>query len=154
MMIRLLKTHFLLNENIHLLAGQVVRFGITGGLTTLINAGIYYGGIKWIHLSPLLANFIGYLVAMITGYIMHSRFSFRGHGCQDSHWQLLPRFFLASLLSLAGNSFWVWLLVDVMHQLKWTPLPFMIFVTPLLSFWLNRQWVFHAHSDELTASEL
>lgn len=131
-----------LDEEKRLFLGQVIRFGLTGGFTTFLNAAIYYGGAKWGHMAPLFSNFIGYLVAMFVGYMLHNYFSFRGHGCQDRHWQLFLRFCLASLLGLGLNSFWVEFMVNYLHLMKWTPLPFMIFVTPLVSFWLNRRWVF------------
>src|SRR3546814_4850288 len=53
---------------------------------------------------------ICYLVAVVSGYILHSTWSFRGHGAAAT--QTSWRFFLVSLVSYAMNAFWVWLLTD------------------------------------------
>src|SRR3546814_11781781 len=52
----------------------------------------------------------GYLVAVVSGYILHSTWSFRGHGAAAT--QTSWRFFLVSLVSYAMNAFWVRLLTD------------------------------------------
>ena len=53
------------------LLGQLVRYGITGGLATLVNIGIYHAGIAFLALDPKLAWTLGFLGAVVTGYIVH-----------------------------------------------------------------------------------
>ena len=62
--------------------------------------------LRW---HPQLGNFLAYVVAMATGYLMHSRWSFRDHGGERTHGTKV-RFVIVSLISYALNSFWVWLL--------------------------------------------
>ena len=58
---------------------------------------------------PLVANLLGYLVAMVTGYVLHSRLSFRGHGTPRQCRADAPRrFFIVILVSLGLNSLFVW----------------------------------------------
>jgi len=124
------------------MAMQLVRFGITGGLVTALGLGVYALIAVWHRGSPQLANLSAYAVAAATGYVMHSRFSFRGHGQRDNVARRTGRFAIVSIISLALNSFWVWLFT---HPLglgpEWPMLP-MLFVTPLATFFLNRSWVF------------
>lgn len=124
------------------MAMQLVRFGITGGLVTALGLGVYALIAVWHRGSPQLANLSAYAVAAATGYVMHSRFSFRGHGQRDNVARRTVRFAIVSLISLALNSFWVWLFT---HPLglgpEWPMVP-MLFVTPLATFFLNRSWVF------------
>ena len=47
-------------------------------------------------------------VAMASGYVLHSRWSFREHGGERNHWTKL-RFAVVSVISYALNSLWVWL---------------------------------------------
>jgi hypothetical protein len=47
-----------------------------------------------------------------------------------------------SLISLGLNSFWVWLLTEPFRLSPAWPIVPMLFVTPLVTFTLNRQWVF------------
>jgi putative flippase GtrA len=49
---------------------------------------------------------------------------------------------LVSLIGLALNSFWVWLLVQRLDLPLWAPYPLVLGVTPLAVFALNRRWVF------------
>ena len=121
---------------------QLIRFGVAGGIATLLGAGTYWTTANFWHISPLLANFLGYLVAMVTGYLMYSRWSFKGHGRRDNPVRTTSRFFLVSLVSLGLNSFFVWLLMTALHGPNWWPVITMVFVTPMVTFALNRQWVF------------
>lgn len=121
---------------------QLVRFTLSGGLVTVLGLGVYALIALVLKMSPQLANFIAYLIAAGTGYVAHSRWSFRGHGRRDNVVRTTGRFMLVSLFSLALNSFWVWLLTGPL-QLgpEWPMLP-MVFVSPLATFALNRWWVF------------
>lgn len=122
--------------------GQLVRFAISGGIVTLLGVGTYWITADALDIPHLVANFLGYVVAMGTGYVMHSRFSFAGHGRRDNLARTTSRFVAVSLVSLALNSFWVWLMTDALRGETWWPTPLMLFVTPLVTFSLNRRWVF------------
>ena len=124
------------------LLGQLVRYGITGGFASMVNIVIYHVGVKAFHLDPNLAWTLGFLGAATTGYLIHSRWSFKGHGSRDDLWRSTSRFMVVSLISFALNSFWVWLLVRYFALPLWAPYPLALGVTPLLVFWLNRVWVF------------
>jgi putative flippase GtrA len=122
--------------------GQIVRFGVTGGFVTALGALAYWLPATYAGVPPLLANFFGYLVAMLSGYVLHSRWSFRGHGRRDNLARTTGRFFLVSLVSLGLNSLFVWVLTGLLHGPTWWPVLTMMFVTPAATFVLNRQWVF------------
>lgn len=121
---------------------QLLRFAVTGGMVTALGLGVYAAMALWWHGSPQLANLAAYLIAASTGYWLHSKWSFRGHGRRDNLARTTSRFALVSLLSLALNSFWVWLVTHVFGLgPAWPMLP-MLFVTPGATFFLNRLWVF------------
>ena len=124
--------------------GQLIRFGMVGGFVTGLYAVVYSPLAKFQLTSPQVANFCGYLAAMITGYVLHSRWSFRGHGSRDNVARTTSRFFLVSLVSLALNALFVFILTDSMALGGpwWWPLIPILFVTPAVTFVLNRQWVF------------
>ena len=124
------------------LIGQLWRYGVSGGLTTALNVGIYWVVAVPLGVAPLLANLLGYLAAVASGYVLHSRWSFRGHGRRDDPVRTTSRFFITSLISLGLNSLWVWLLTGYFQLApSWPTLP-MLFVTPLVIFALYRRWVF------------
>lgn len=124
------------------LIGQLWRYGVSGGLVTALGVGVYWAAAVPLHVAPLLANLLGYLAAVAAGYVMHSRWSFRGHGRRDDPVRTTVRFFLVSLVSLGLNSLWVWLLTDFLDLTPSWPVIPMLVVTPLVTFELNRRWVF------------
>ena len=122
--------------------GQVIRFGLVGGFVTLVGGAAYYIPATFMGVPPLLANLLAYVVAMGLGYVLHSTVSFKGHGSRDNPARRTGRFFVVSLVSLALNSLWVWTLTGLLDGPTWWPLVPMLFVTPAVTFALNRQWVF------------
>lgn len=124
--------------------GQLVRFGISGGITTALYAIVYSPLAKFGLTTPMVANLAGYVVAVLSGYLLHSKWSFRGHGERDNLARTGGRFVVVSLISLALNSMFVWVLTEdsLLNGPWWWPLIPVLFVTPLVTFALNRFWVF------------
>lgn len=132
----------LVTEERRALIGQLVRFGLTGGLATIVNIAVYQIAAARFALDPNLAWAIGYVAAALVGYVTHSRWSFRGHGVRDNLARTGGRFVIVSLISFALNSLWVWLLVQIFALPLWAPYPLVLALTPLITFTLNRKWVF------------
>ena len=133
------------------LLAQLMRFGIAGGMTTAIYAVVYWPiatfmpGLLDVTRGawPMVGNVLGYVAAMLSGYMLHSRWSFRGHGERGNLAKTGGRFFAVSLVSFVLNSGFVWVLTGPwVHGPTWWPLIPIIFVTPLITFALNRLWVF------------
>lgn len=124
------------------LFGQLVRYGLTGGLASIVNIGVYWALAARAAWNPNLAWAAGFLAAVLVGYVVHSRWSFRGHGRRGNLWRTGGRFFIISLVSFGLNSLWVWLLVTHLRLPVWSPYPLVLGVTPLIVFQLNRRWVF------------
>lgn len=121
---------------------QIARYGLTGLFVTGCQAGIYWTLAAIVDIHIQWANLCGYLAAVCIGYVSHSAFTFRGHGARDHQMARGVRFVAVSLLSYALNAFWVWWFITHMGWPEWSPIPAMIFVTPVMVFGLNRQWVF------------
>jgi putative flippase GtrA len=127
---------------LRVLIGQMWRFGLSGGIATVLNVGVYWIAAVPLQIWPLIANFFGYVAAVASGYVLHSRWSFRGHGRRDNPVRTTGRFLIVSLISLGLNSFWVWLFTEHFHTAPSWPIIPMTIVTPLVTFALNRRWVF------------
>ena len=121
--------------------GQLARFVVSGAFVTALGVGVYAFVALVLRWHPQLGNFLAYVVAVATGYFMHSQWSFRGHGSERTHATKL-RFAIVSVISYALNSFWVWLLFTQLQLGRAAPIVPMLFVTPVVTFTLNRQWVF------------
>ncbi len=124
------------------LVGQMIRFGLTGVLLTLLVAGGYWILADGFGVEPMLSMTLNYLVFTGLGYVLHSRFSFRGHGARDNAPVRTARFFTVNTLGFLLNQLFVWVLVKQMDGPTWWPVIPILFVTPLVTFALNRRWVF------------
>jgi putative flippase GtrA len=124
------------------LLGQVIRFGLTGLLLTLLVAGAYWAVAEFTGIDPLLSMTLVYLTFTGVGYLLHSRWSFKGHGDRDNAGLRTTRFFVVNTLGFVVNQFFVWLLTKYLGGPVWWPVIPVIFVTPVLTFTLNRKWVF------------
>ncbi|MBA3512725.1 MAG: GtrA family protein [Sphingomonas sp.] len=119
---------------------QLLRFLISGALVTILGVAVYALVAVALRWHPQLGNLLAYLVAMATGYVMHSRWSFRDHGQRTKGTAV--RFVVVSLISLGLNSLWIALVTGPLGLgPEWPILP-MLFVTPAVTFLLNRHWVF------------
>ena len=124
------------------LVGQIVRFGLTGGLLTVLVAAGYWAVATFLGVEPMLSLTLNFLLFTGLGYVLHSRFSFRGHGSRDGAGSRTIRFFTVNVIGFLTNQFFVWLLVRQLDGPTWWPVIPILFVTPLVTFALNRRWVF------------
>jgi putative flippase GtrA len=120
---------------------QLARFVISGATVTALGVAVYALVALVLRWNPQLGNLLAYAAAMASGYVMHSQWSFRDHGGERTH-ATKVRFVVVSLISYALNSFWVWLLYSHLQWGRAAPIVPMLFVTPAVTFTLNRQWVF------------
>ena len=120
---------------------QLARFVVSGAFVTALGVGVYAIVALLLRWHPQLGNFLAYVVAVATGYVMHSQWSFRGHGGERTH-ATKVRFAIVSVISYALNTFWVWLLFTHLQIGREAPIVPMLFVTPAVTFLLNRHWVF------------
>ena len=120
--------------------GQLVRFGIVG-----LSLAVVYSAIYWYlatyFMPPVVAVVIAFLVSVSIGFVLHSRWSFRGHGAREDH-RLKVKFLLVQASGGVLNEAFTWLLTGLLHGPIWWPLIPAIFVTPLATFALNKQLVF------------
>jgi putative flippase GtrA len=124
------------------LIAQMIRFGLTGGLLTLLVAGGYWLLADGFAVEPMLSMTINYLVFTSLGYFLHSRWSFKGHGSRDNPAARTIRFFTVNTTGFLLNQFFVWLLVKHLGGPVWWSVIPIVAVTPLVTFSLNRRWVF------------
>ena len=64
--------------------GQLVRFALVGLFLAAIYSAIYWYLATYV-MPPVLAVVIAFLVSVTLGFVLHSRWSFRGHGREEDH---------------------------------------------------------------------
>ena len=119
---------------------QLVRFAIVGLMLAAVYSAIYWYLATYV-MPPVAAVVIAFLVSVTIGFVLHSRWSFRGHGATEDH-RLKVKFLLVQGSGFLLNEAFTWLLTGPLHGPTWWPLVPAIFVTPLATFALNRQLVF------------
>jgi len=121
--------------------GQLIRFAIVGFGLAVVYSGIYWYLATYV-MAPVAAVLIAFLVSVSIGFVLHSRWSFRGHGQREDH-ALKVKFLLVQVSGFVLNEVFTWVLTGpLVHGPTWWPLVPAIFVTPLATFVLNRQLVF------------
>lgn len=121
---------------------QLLRF-VVGGMAVTLFSALIYSAVVFAGVFALAANVVSHGCGMAAGYAVHSRWSFKA-ATDDGERAMIVRFLIASAFAFLLNSLWVWLAVDVLRMHPLAPLPAMIVLTPLMSFALNRYWVFKA----------
>ena len=121
--------------------GQLVRFAMVGLSLAVIYSAIYWYLATYV-MPPVVAVLIAFLVAVSIGFVLHSRWSFRGHGKSEDR-AMKMKFLAVQGSGFLLNEAFTWVLTGpLVHGPTWWPLIPAIFVTPLATFILNRQLVF------------
>ena len=121
---------------------QLIRYGLAGGIITLLVAASYWGIAEFLHVDPMVSLTIVFLFFSAVSYFAHGAFTFKGHGERDRQHVRATRFLAVNVLGFALNQLFVWTLVKQMHGPTWWPTLPMIFVTPLVTFALHRKYVY------------
>ena len=119
---------------------QLVRFAIVGFALAALYSAIYWYLATYV-MTPVLAVVVAFIVSVSIGFVLHSRWSFRGHGAAEDH-RLKVKFLAVQASGFLLNEAFTWVLTGPMRGPTWWPLIPAIFVTPLATFALNKQLVF------------
>ncbi len=124
--------------------GQLVRFGVAGGIATLIYSAVYLplAMLVFAREQAVLAVPIAFAAAVTAGYFLHSGWSFKGHGTRQSGPGQKAKFVLVQGVGLGLHAAITWIVTDLLAQPAWVPLIPGLLIVPLVTFVLNRQWVF------------
>jgi putative flippase GtrA len=121
--------------------GQLARFAVVGLFLAAIYSAIYWYLAANV-MAPVLAVAIAFLVSVSIGFVLHSRWSFRGHGRTEDR-RMKVKFLLVQGSGFVLNEIFTWVLTGpLFHGATWWPLIPAIFLTPFATFLLNRQLVF------------
>ena len=125
------------------LLGQLVRFGIAGGLSSIVYSLVYLPLTAFVFPQRLAVAAVpfAFAVAVTFGYVAHSRWSFQG--AEDRGATQRVKFVIVQAAGLTLNAVITWIGTALLHLHPWVPLVPAIFVAAIVSFVLNRFWVFH-----------
>jgi len=122
--------------------GQMVRYGISGAFLAFFYSAVYWLLAERAGIPALVANTAAFLVSLAAGWLIHSRWSFRGHGSGERSGLAYGRYFIVNVAAYGLNSFWVWLIVIRSGGSVALSIVPILGVTPWICFWINRRWTF------------
>ncbi|MGC6400725.1 GtrA family protein [Sphingomonas sp. FW199] len=128
----------------HPVMGQLVRFGIAGGISSLIYVAVYVPLTETVFpgARAVLAVPFAFAFAVTAGFFLHSRWSFKDHGVRTSGGGQPVKFVMVQGAGLLLHLLLTWGMVGQAGLPEWSPLVPGLTLVPLLTFWINRQWVF------------
>lgn len=126
------------------LLGQLIRFGIAGGISTLIYSAVYLPLTAFVfpREDAVYAVPFAFAVAVTAGYFLHSRWSFKGHGSRGSGATRQAKFVAVQGSGVALNALITWFGTAWLHYPAWVPLLPAVGVATIFTFILNRYLVF------------
>lgn len=126
------------------LLGQLVRFGIAGGISTLIYSAVYLPLTIWVFRGAhaVYAVPFAFAVAVTAGFFLHSRWSFRGHGNRYPGGTQQAKFVGVQASGMAVNAAITWVITAQLGYAAWVPLLPAILIATVFTFILNRWLVF------------
>lgn len=124
--------------------GQLIRFGIAGGISTVIYSAVYLPLTVWVFAreDAVFAVPFAFAVAVTAGYFLHSRWSFKGHGSRDPGPRQKVQFVAVQGSGVALNAIITWLGTAVLGYPGWVPLLPAVGLATIFTFILNRWLVF------------
>ncbi len=126
--------------------GQLMRFAIAGAISSLIYT-IVFLPVAWYVTGERLAVIAvvpAFFAAATVGYVLHSNWSFKGHGTRDRPRERQVKFLIVQALGMVLNLAFTWIITGpLLHGPAWASLIPCFLITPFATFALNRQLVFN-----------
>ena len=124
--------------------GQLMRFGIAGGLSTLIYSAVYLPLTAWVfsRAHAVYAVPFAFAVAVTIGFVLHSRWSFKGHGRRGAGGMQQVKFVMVQASGMGLNAVITWIGTAQLGYPAWAPLLPAVLLATIFTFILNRWLVF------------
>lgn len=124
--------------------GQLIRFGIAGGISTVIYSAVYLPLTFYVFSRDhaVYAVPFAFAVAVTAGFFLHSRWSFKGHGTRDTGGAQQLKFVAVQASGMALNAVITWIGTALFGLPAWAPLLPAIALATIFTFILNRWLVF------------
>lgn len=91
---------------------RLMRFGVTGGVTSVIYFGLIYLLVGTWGMNPTAASVFSFVPAILYNYVSHKYWSFESSG---SHQTSLPRFAVVTTVGMCINSGMIYVGTETMN---------------------------------------
>lgn len=79
---------------------QILKYLAVGVLNTLVGYGVFFILVRFLHVTPEIANTIGYILALSVAFLLNRTYVFRGDVLIS---RAIPRFLLAFTIAFSIN---------------------------------------------------
>lgn len=122
---------------------QFVKFGIVGGVNTVLSYAITNGGYYLLHLHEQICNIIAFVITVFISYLLNGKFVFKENDEKRNFWKSLLKVYAS--YSITGL-FLTAILLYVEEQILGIPhfiaTLMNLVVTIPLNFILNKFWAY------------
>lgn len=133
----------ILNFFRHSLFWQLIRFSITGSLSTATHFCTVISLVELWHWHPLNANAMGFTNGFFISFFGHRFWTFNSNREIRT---ALPAFFVTAVSVFFLNQSLFYLFLSKIHLHYLFALSFALAITSLCNFILSRHWVFKSHA--------
>jgi putative flippase GtrA len=119
---------------------QLIRFGITGAMATLVHFSMVVLLVETEHLPPLTANIFGFISGFFVSFSGHRFWTFAA--TSRSVRASLPRFFLIAAFNFAGNQSLYYILLEKLHMNYTIALIIVLGLMAVITYCLSKWWAF------------
>lgn len=117
---------------------QIIKFIISGATATLVYSIVFICAIK-LKIPSVLSHTFAFLISFVINFLIQSKWVFTVKKFEKL---FLIKFIIIALLGFMVNSAIVFLVMDVFNQSEYLSIATMVVTTPVLTFTLNKLWVF------------
>lgn len=96
---------------------QIFKFGIVGGIATVIDIAVYWLLVSFLNINPLLGNILSFSVSVIYNYTASVKWVFHVNE-QKSKKKMFVEFMFFSILGLLLTELLLWVGIDILRQNK------------------------------------
>lgn len=121
---------------------QFLKFGIVGGLNTVLSYLIYLAGVR-LGLHYAAANFVAFVITVFISYMLNGNFVFKEEGNQRFDFKTLMKVYASySVTSLFLATILLWFEVDVLGLPEEIGPVINLFITVPVNFLFNKFWAY------------
>lgn len=124
---------------------EIITYGITGVITTIVNYLTYYVLCNILHISSLLSNAVAWIIAVIFAYIMNNFIVFKSSFVSfKNEVNKIIKFFAARTISFIFEEVSMLILIDILgYNNLIVKASLMIFVV-IINYVFSKKYIFNS----------
>ena len=121
---------------------QLFQFVLVGGSAAATHLAVVGLLVSLLHMPPLSANVLAFLVAFIVSYNGHALLTFSESKAQD--WSVVARYFAVACLSFVANEVLYYIALNWLHWHYFWSLAAVLVLVAIGTFVMSKFWAFKA----------